>query len=215
MEVKFVPYYFEERLSKPFLDKVLKKVSEYEKLAIVYIIQNKKQAEQLFSFLKKHKKTIMAGQVLGCNVENVKNNKADVFLLLGSGKFHAIEIKRNTGKPVYLLDSKNIEEISEREIMKHEAIKTKFLIDFEIAKNIGLLVSTKKGQFNLENALKTKKILEKKGKKSYVFLFETLIPEELVNFDTIDFWINFACPRIRDDYERFSKPVLNWKDINQ
>jgi 2-(3-amino-3-carboxypropyl)histidine synthase len=85
---------------------------------------------------------------------------------------------------------------------------------FSKAKTIGILISSKPGQENLKSAEVVKEQLEKKGKKVYMFYFDTLIPEELLNFPQIEAWVNTACPRISiDDIERFDKPVVDAKDI--
>jgi 2-(3-amino-3-carboxypropyl)histidine synthase len=218
MDIEYVPYIDGKKLAKGFLGKVLRSLSKYERVGVCYVIQNRRQAEQAYEFLKMHKKTVMVGQVLGCNLDNVSKarDKVDAFLLVGSGRFHGIGIGKSSGKPVFVAEPPgNVFEISKEEVLKQERIRQSFLFDFEKARNIGLLVSTKRGQFNLKKALEAKKVLEESGKKPYVFLFETLVPEELLNFGKIDFWINFACPRIEGDYLRFGKPVLNWEDVEE
>ena len=69
---------------------------------------------------------------------------------------------------------------------------------------IGILVSTKPGQYNLNQALKLKKQLKK---ESYIFIFNKFEDFELENFPHIDFWINTACPRIE------AKNVINARDL--
>lgn len=213
MEYELVPYFHEEKLKKKFLEKVKKKTEPYEKIGVCYLIQRKIQAQELCESMEK---AFMCGQVLGCNMTNVLKYKgeAHAFLLVGSGRFHGIEMKRVSEKPVFVaVPNQEIFEIGDKELARMQGIKTRFTIDFHRSKNIGLLVSTKKGQFNLERAKKAKRKLEKSGKNAYIFLFDTLVPEDLENFSGIDFWINFACPRMPEDYERFPRPVLNWKEI--
>ncbi len=210
MRVEFLPYFEEFDLKQDFMEKVLKGLDKFGKIGICYVIQNKKQAEQLYDYLKNKKNVFMAGQVLGCNYDNVEKAEADAFVFVGTGRFHPIGIKRKTGKPVFVAYPPVFEQVEER---GYESRKAKFLLDFDESKNIGLLVSTKKGQFNLKRALELKEKLKNMGKSPIIFLFDTLIPEDLVNFSEIDFWVNFACPRITDDYESFSRPILNWDEI--
>ena len=69
---------------------------------------------------------------------------------------------------------------------------------------IGILVSTKPGQYNLKEAIKIKKQIKK---ESYIFFFNKLEEFELENFPDIEYWINTACPRIE------AKKVINARDL--
>jgi len=218
MEVKLIPYQYKERLDTAFLKKLFDFSKEFKKIVLLSTVQHLKQINQILSyFSKKDKEIVFGGQVLGCNVSNAKKHDTEVFIFLGTGEFHPIGIARETGKKVIIANpfSKKINYLNEKELKKRNLIKHKFLSDFEDAKNIGLLVSVKSGQQNLEKAKKILKELEKDGKNPNIFLFNTLVPEELDNFPTIDFWINFSCPRIEDDFKRFRKPVLNWKEFKE
>ena len=72
------------------------------------------------------------------------------------------------------------------------------------AEKIGILISIKPGQYNLQKALKFKKTIKK---QSYLFLFNNLNPTELENFPQIQSWVNTACPRI--EY----KNIINIDDL--
>ena len=54
--------------------------------------------------------------------------------------------------------------------------------------------------------------LEEKGKKCYIFVFDTLDAREMENFPFIDFWINTACPRIADDKDK--RNVIDMNELN-
>ena len=84
---------------------------------------------------------------------------------------------------------------------------TKFLH----ADNIGILVSTKPGQNSYKKAVEIKEKLESKGKKCFIFVFDTLNSNEMENFPFIDFWINTACPRIADDEDK--KNVIDMNEL--
>ena len=75
----------------------------------------------------------------------------------------------------------------------------------------------KKGQGRMQDALKLKK--ELKDKNVFIFMFETLDFNSLENFPFIDVWVNTACPRIMDDWEKINKPVVNidviWQQNSQ
>jgi len=51
-------------------------------------------------------------------------------------------------------------------------------------------------------AWEIKKKLEEKGKRCFIFVFDTLDANEMENFPFIDFWVNTACPRIADDKDK-------------
>jgi len=78
------------------------------------------------------------------------------------------------------------------------------------AVKVGIILSSKSGQFSLDNALRIKEKLENDGKKVYLFLFDNVNPDEFMNFKGIDCLVNTACPRIgMDDYKKFPVPVVN------
>jgi 2-(3-amino-3-carboxypropyl)histidine synthase len=78
-----------------------------------------------------------------------------------------------------------------------------------------MLVSTKPGQNKLSEAVETKEKLEKKGKKVFIFIFDELQIDSLINFPDIDSWINTACPRIAlEDAFRFRQSIINYDEID-
>ncbi|MEM4266745.1 MAG: diphthamide synthesis protein, partial [Candidatus Nanoarchaeia archaeon] len=110
------------------------------------------------------------------------------------------------GKEVYIANPyiNQVSKIGKEDIeKKKKEIKGKY-IKFLNAKKVGILVSTKPGQYNLKKAIELRK---KMKKESYIFIFNTLTEEELENFPDIDIFINTACPRI--EY----KKVINIDDI--
>jgi len=56
---------------------------------------------------------------------------------------------------------------------------------------------------------------ELKGKKCYIFAFDTLDFWQLENFPFVECWVNTACNRILDDYEKFQKPLVDLADIRK
>jgi len=187
------------------IKEILKKIKIKGKVGIVTTAQH---LHQLKEAQKTIKNSIIGGQIIGCNFKNAEKikNKVDAFLFIGSGDFHPLELALRTGKEVYTANPYNnqITKISKEEIeKKKKEIKGKY-IRFLNAKKVGILVSTKPGQYNLKKALELRKKLKK---ESYIFMFNTLREEELENFPDIDIFINTACPRI--DYKR----VINIQDI--
>jgi 2-(3-amino-3-carboxypropyl)histidine synthase len=77
------------------------------------------------------------------------------------------------------------------------------------AKTFAVIVGLKNGQKRLDKALEIKEKLEKDGKTAYIFAVREIIPETLVEFPTVEAYVNTACPRTSlDEASRFKKPVL-------
>jgi len=159
-------------------------------------------------------------QLLGCDStagEGLLQDKVDAYLYIGTGLFHPIWLAVNVNTDVFLYDpfTKRLELMDKNIAKKYTQKREANIKRFYAAENIGILVSMKSGQINFEKGIKLKKELEKKGKNVYLFVFETLDFNQPENFPFIDCWINTACPRIFDDNEKFSKPLVNMDDISK
>ena len=156
-------------------------------------------------FLEKRGKSVFvskggrmhSGQILGCDISaavDVKD-KVDAFLLIGSGRFHALNVA-SLGKPVLIWQpGSEIYEFPIEEIKRIEARKRAGIAKFIAAYKIGIIVSAKPGQEKLNEALKIKGMLEKRGRKAFLFLSDMILGNELENFK-IDAWVNTACPHL-------------------
>lgn len=161
-----------------------------KQIFLAYPVQYKELAEKIKNKLQeKGKKVIGFRQVLGCS--RLKS-KAPI-LLVGSGKFHALQLALQNNQ-VYILEEK-IRKLEEKEIENIKAKRKVALSKFLAAEKVGILVSLKPGQENLKKALILKKKLEKKGKEVKIFLADNINIEELENYD-IESWVNTACPAL-------------------
>jgi len=153
------------------------------------------------------------GQILGCDASSAKviKDKVDAFLYIGTGKFHPLIVGVRTLKPVFTLNpiSGEFKKIEKKEIEKYQKKKKGALLKFFSSKEIGVLVSTKKGQYH---DIKELEFLEKKypDKNFYVFVAETIDYNQLENFNFIEAWVNTACPRIEEDIK-----IVNILDIKK
>lgn len=159
-----------------------------------------------------------AGQVIGCNYSNAKAVAKDVeaFLFIGGGKFHAIGLALATLKPVIVADpyEKRAYAIDD-EVQK--IIKQRWATIYEAKKlkNFGVLIGLKSGQERFDEALQIKEKLEKKEKVATLFALREITPEALMQFPTVDAFVNTACPRISlDDASKFLKPVLTLEETS-
>lgn len=165
-----------------------------KKLFLAYSIQYRDLALSVKKQLGSNNITVSKfQQVLGCSKINTKLP----ILLVGSGRFHAINLYLQA-PAVYLLEGKKIVKISKEEVERVKIRKRAALMKFLNADKIGILVSTKPGQENLKGAVGLKERLEKKGKEVYVFVCESVDVNQFENFD-VQSWVNTACSGLAND----------------
>ncbi|MFH0868079.1 MAG: diphthamide synthesis protein [Candidatus Woesearchaeota archaeon] len=220
MKTIFIPakYTGKVNLGKIEVDKLPKKVG------IVTTVQFLDVIEKIKDYLEKKGKEVFIdkdkqknkGQVLGCDVgaAEIIKNKVDVFLYIGSGEFHPIGVALNTKKDVFIFNpvSNVFSKLNNNEIEEYKKRKKVKYVKFLHADNIGILVSTKPGQCSYNKSVEIKKKLESKGKKCFIFVFDTLNSNEMENFPFIDFWVNTACPRIA--YDEDKRNVIGMGDLD-
>lgn len=191
--------------SKIDIKEVLKKINIKGRIGIVTTAQHLHQLKEAQKMIKN---SVIGGQILGCNFKNAEKikNKVDSYLFIGSGDFHPLELAIKTGKEVYIANPYNntITKVSKEEVEKNKKERKGKYIRFLNAKKVGIIVSTKPGQYKIKEAMQLRKKIKK---ESYIFVFNTIREEELENFPDIDIFINTACPRI--DY----KKVINIEDL--
>lgn len=148
-------------------------------------------------------------QILGCNISSAEkiNDKVDAFLLLSSGKWHALMLSK-LGKPVFIFNGISTEKLSDEDIKRFNLRRKSALMRFLSEDKIGILVSTKPGQHHLKEAMSLKKELEKKGKKAFLFIADTFNLSEIENFG-LKIYVNTACPGMMFD----SPSIINITDL--
>lgn len=171
-----------------------------------------------FSRVLEKIKAEVKGLILGCNVSVLKKFEGDTIIFIGDGIFHPLNIKKSyKDKKVLAINpyTFKITEITNADIKRFIFSEAVALDRLKTAKDVGIIVSTKNGQNNSSAAIRIKNKLEKDGKNVYLFLFDTINPEEFLNFKGLDLLINTACPRISmDDAKRFEIPVLDYKNLD-
>jgi diphthamide biosynthesis enzyme Dph1/Dph2-like protein len=128
------------------------------------------------------------------NAEKIKD-KVDAFLYIGSGHFHPGALI-DLGKDIYLQNGEKLE------FKKRKSMLAKFYA----SKNIGIIVSLKKGQQHMDWAEELKNRF--KDKSFYTFVCDTIDYNQMKNFPFVECWVNTACPRITDDIK-----VVNYEEI--
>ena len=153
--------------------------------------------KEVFFFQSAHSRAL--GQILGCDQFKVRPG-LDCFLYLGDGLFHPKALLINQ-LPVFCYNplTNQWNKLSRKEIEENRLRKKVALTKFHSAKKIGILVSVKEKQNQLQGPAKQlKEKLEQQGKEVYLFLTDEI--KDLENFNFIEGWVNTACPRISDDF---------------
>jgi 2-(3-amino-3-carboxypropyl)histidine synthase len=195
-------------------------LSEWSKIGLATTVQHLQALDTAREILVHAGKTVIigdagrinyAGQVTGCDYSNVKSiaNEAEAFLFIGGGQFHALGIALSTSKPTIIADpfDKRVYSI-DAEAQKILKQRWACIAEAANAKTFGVLIGLKPGQKRFDEALKIKETIEKNGKTACLFAIREVVPEALMEFPTVDAYVNTACPRISLDAPSFPKPVL-------
>lgn len=209
------------------VEKALPLLEKWCKVGLATTVQHVHTIDSAREILVRAGKTVMTGdagrlsypgQVIGCDYSNAKSIAKDVeaFLFIGGGRFHALGVALSTMKPTVVADPYSCEAFSiNDEAERIVRQRWRSVQEVQKAKAFGILVGLKPGQKNLEQALQIKQKLERAGKLAFIFVIEEVTPEALMEFPTIDAFVNTACPRLSlEDAQRFSVPILSNNEIS-
>jgi 2-(3-amino-3-carboxypropyl)histidine synthase len=196
-------------------------LTKYSKIGLATTVQHVQTLDVVREILVRTGKVVVIGdagrmsypgQVVGCDFSNVKSVAPDVdaFLFIGGGKFHALGVALATSKPTVVADPYDKTAYSvDGEAQKILKQRWASIEEAGHAKTFGVLISLKPGQKHIDEAVKIKDAVEKMGKTACLFAIREILPEALMEFPTVDAYVNTACPRISlDDASKFRKPVL-------
>jgi 2-(3-amino-3-carboxypropyl)histidine synthase len=205
--------------------KALKYLRPWSRIGLATTVQHIDKIDEVKNILCEAGKTVCVGktgrtkypgQVLGCDYSSAKSisDKVEAFLFIGGGRFHAIGLWLATMKPTivadpfedraYILDDEAEKVLKRRWADISSAMK---------AKNFGVIIGLKPGQRNLEAAFEIKEALEKSGKAAVLLGLREITPQALMQFPTIDAYVNTACPRLSlDEPSPFNKPILTLQE---
>ncbi|MGC8622423.1 MAG: diphthamide biosynthesis enzyme Dph2, partial [Candidatus Micrarchaeia archaeon] len=216
--VEYVEYPIDAPLE--MLQKSLEELEGFNILGVVTTIQHVHQLESIKKFYEEHGKKVLIGkpygfakrqgQILGCDVGSAAtiNAEVDAFVYFGGGLFHPIGALLATTKPFFSIDpfeGKILRLDSYRETYKKRS-KGRIVSSLE-AKSIGILVSTKNGQYNMSLAKLIKDKIEKEGINAAILVSNTFDFTSLENMAEFDAFVNTACPRIAtEDGDKIRKP---------
>ncbi len=206
LPVLYYPWFIDANLDIDF------SAIKEKRIGLLTSIQHVMLLDKIKEKLEHENKIVfIGGQILGCWTVNAEKIFEDIeaFVFVGSGTFHPLALK---GKPVYVLDleKKSIYLLSAG---KHEKIRWGRIFNAKSARTFAVLVSSKKGQFNLlGQAEEIKKSIEAAGKKAFIVVMDEINDAKLAGIKA-DAFINTACPRIADD--TFSRPFINAGDVEK
>jgi 2-(3-amino-3-carboxypropyl)histidine synthase len=203
------------------VEKALPMLEKWRKIGLTTTVQHVQTLDIVREMLLRVGKIVVigdagrlnyAGQVIGCDYSNAKSiaDGVEAFLFIGGGRFHALGVALSTSKPTIAADpyEKHVFSVNEE---AEKIVKQRWasIEEAEKAKSFAVLVGLKPGQKKLEEALMIKKKLEGKGKTVCLLAVKEISPERLMEFPTVDAFVNTACPRVSiDDSSRFKKPLL-------
>jgi 2-(3-amino-3-carboxypropyl)histidine synthase len=203
------------------VEKALPMLENWQKIGLTTTVQHVQTLDDVREILLRAGKTVVIGdagrlnypgQVIGCDYSNAKSiaNDVEAFLFIGGGKFHALGVALSTSKPTIVADPYEKRAYSvDKEAEKIIKQRWASIEEAKKAKVFAVLVGLKPGQKKLEEALNVKKKLEESGKTACLFVAKEVTPEVLMEFPTVEAYVNTACPRVSlDDASKFQKPVL-------
>jgi len=206
---------------EPAVEKAVPLMKPWKKIGLATTIQHVDRLEQTKRILEKAEKRVYIGdtghgkrpgQILGCDYANAKvvTDKVEAFLFIGGGCFHPLGLSLATMKPTVVADPFEntayiIDEYAQKIIRKRWAN----INEAKSAQIFGVIVGLKPGQTSIQAAVEIKEELEKNGKRAVLLALREINPTSLMQFPTLDAYVNTACPRIAlDESSGFKKPIL-------
>jgi 2-(3-amino-3-carboxypropyl)histidine synthase len=194
----------------------------WTKIGLVTTVQHVHQIDEAKKLLEVAGKEVLIGdagqvkypaQVLGCDFSNALSvsDRAEAFVFIGGGRFHAIGLALATGKPTIIA-----EPYQKMAYPVHDQVRRIIMQRWgnicaaKEAKSFGVLVSLKLGQMNLDKAVEIKGKLEQNGFTATLLAIQEITPNALIQFPSIGAFVNTACPRLSlDDSPSYDKPLLS------
>lgn len=153
-------------------------------------------------------KAFYVGPTLGCNTDTANEfiDEIEEFLFIADGDFHPTALLKYK-KPITVINLQTGKKrvFSTEECEAFEKRKKGLLLKFLHAEKVGILISTKRGQFNPKDGDRIKQAFP--SKKFYKFISDNINVPGLEDFTNLDIFVNTACPRIE------SKNIINHSDI--
>lgn len=204
------------KLPDKFIDILPKKIALFTTVQFLdskdnIIKQLQENKRKVYAIKPKH--CVYECQILGCAIEKFEQD-FDAFLYVGDGMFHPKALMLKNEKPVFVYNpfSKTFCRLLKKDIEKLQKKQKGALLKFYASKEIGVLITTKPGQFKLKEAEKLKE--KYKDKNFYFLAADTIDFNSLEDFPFIECFVNTACQRIAyDDSIKIFTSIINIEDI--
>jgi len=193
-------------------------LEQWKRVGLVTTVQHIDKLEEAKTILAEAGKTVLVGnaghlpypgQIMGCDYSNAESIRdgVDAFLFLGGGTFHAIGLAIAVMKPTVIADvyEGRIRSI-ELEVQKIIKKRWMLLSKAKECRNFGVLIGLKPGQKDIKSALKIKDLLVEDGKNVTLLALREINNSVLLQFPTLEAYVDTACPRL--SFDDFQKPVL-------
>jgi len=203
------------------VEKALPLLNDFTIIGLATSVQHLQTLNQARDILIRAGKTVIVGdtgqiaypgQVTGCNYSNAKSiaGEVEAYLFVGGGMFHALGIALSTSKPTIIADPYD-NRAYQINVEAQRILKQRFtsIREAKNAKKFGVFIGLKPGQKHMDRALQIKALAEKTGKTVFLLASREITPETLLEFPSIDAYVNTACPRVSlEATGKFQKPVL-------
>jgi 2-(3-amino-3-carboxypropyl)histidine synthase len=115
-----------------------------------------------------------------------------------------------TGKPTIVADPYQKKAYSTHdEVLRLLKRRWASIIEGRKAESFGIIIGLKAGQKRVESAFDMKAKLIENGKRVTLLAAKEITPSILMQFPSLDAYVNTSCPRISlDDSKSFHKPIL-------
>lgn len=162
-------------------------------------------------------KPLSPGEVLGCTSPQLVSEKP-IVCFVADGRFH-LEATLISNPHCQAFRYDPYSKLLTEESYEHEEMKTmrKAAIQNAATANVfGILLGTLGRQGNPAIVQNLQQKLRAHGKKSFVMLVSEITPAKLRLMNTVDAWVQVACPRLSVDWGHLlsDKPVLNPYELN-
>ncbi|CAL5056446.1 unnamed protein product [Urochloa decumbens] len=158
-------------------------------------------------------KPLSAGEILGCTAPTLKKSEeVGAVVFVADGRFHLEAFMiANPGVKAYRFDPfLGVLVLEEYDHVGMKQARKAAVLAARKAKSWGVILGTLGRQGSVKVLDRVVEHLEEKGLEHTVVLMSELFPARMELFgDSIDAWVQIACPRLSIDWgEGFKKPVL-------
>jgi 2-(3-amino-3-carboxypropyl)histidine synthase len=157
-------------------------------------------------------KPLSGGELLGCTSPVVDATSYDTVLYIGDGRFH-LESFMIANPSLAALQYDPYKKVLTAEKYEHQemhSIRKEAIETARTAGSVGIVMGTLGRQGNPRLVERLRKIIERAGKTTTLFLMSEIFPAKLAQIDDVDCFVQIACPRLSIDWGyAFDRPVLS------